>query len=334
MQGLVRALLALAHGIPPAYDEGGGLTSLRVVVSGAAGFIGSHLCDRLLADGHEVIGLDNFSTGRAENLHHLQGRAGFRLVRHDICEPYEAGGQIDVVYNLACPASPRDYLAAPLETLAACSDGSRNLLELALRSRARFLQASTSETYGDALVHPQPETYWGNVNPVGPRSVYDEGKRYAEALTTAYRHERGVDTRIARLFNVYGPRMKRGDGRVLPAFLDQVLRSVPLTVFGDGSQTRSFCYVSDIVEGMVRLVGSDESTPINLGSPKAITVLELAEVVQDVAGVSCGVTHRQLPQDDPKQRQPDISKAMRLLDWEPKVDLREGVRLMLASLVE
>ena len=308
--------------------------NLRAVVSGAAGFIGSHLCDRLLADGHEVIGLDNLATGRAENLRHLQGRPRFRFVRHDICEPFQADGRIDVVYNLACPASPRDYLAAPLETLAACSEGARNMLDLALHSCATFLQASTSEAYGDALVHPQPETYWGNVNPIGPRSVYDEGKRYAEALTMAYHREQGVDTRIARLFNVYGPRMKRGDGRVLPAFLDQTLRGVPLTVFGDGSQTRSFCYVSDIVDGMVRLVASDEPTPINLGGPEEITVLELAGVVQEIAAVSCGVTHCDLPQDDPNRRQPDIGKARRLLGWDPQVDLRQGIRFMLASFAE
>ena len=305
---------------------------MQVVVSGAAGFIGSHLCDRLLADGHDVIGLDNFSTGREENVRHLQDHAAFRIVRHDVCEPFEFDGRLDAVYNLACPASPRDYLAAPLETLEACAAGSRNMLDLAQRNGATFLQASTSEAYGDALVHPQPETYWGNVNPVGPRSVYDEGKRYAEALTMAYRRARGVDTRIARLFNVYGPRMKRGDGRVLPAFLDQALRGVPLTVFGDGSQTRSYCYISDIVEGIVRVVASDEATPINLGSAQAITVLELAGIVQEVTHVSCGVTHHELPQDDPKQRQPEISKAKRLLGWEPQVDLREGIRLMLESL--
>ena len=308
--------------------------SLRAVVSGAAGFIGSHLCDRLLADGHEVIGLDNFSTGRPENLRHLRGCAAFRLVRHDVCEHFESAGRIDAVYNLACPASPRDYLALPLETLEACSAGTRNMLELASRNRAKFLQASTSEAYGDALVHPQAETYWGNVNPVGPRSVYDEGKRYAEALTMAYHREHGVDTRIARLFNVYGPRMKRGDGRVLPAFLDQALRRVPLTVFGDGLQTRSFCYVSDIVEGMVRLVASEESTPINLGGPEEISVLELAGVVQEIAGVSCGIAYRDLPQDDPNRRRPDIGKAKRLLGWEPQVDLRQGIRSMLASFVE
>ena len=307
---------------------------MRVVVSGAAGFIGSHLCDRLLADGQQVIGLDNLSTGRAENLRHLPGRPEFRFVRHDICEPFQADGPIDVVYNLACPASPRDYLAAPLETLAACSQGTRNMLELAVHKRATFLQASTSEAYGDALVQPQPETYWGNVNPVGPRSVYDEGKRYAESLTMTYHRERGADTRIARLFNVYGPRMKRGDGRVLPAFLDQTLRAVPLTVFGDGSQTRSFCYISDIVEGIVRLAASDETTPVNLGGPDAITVLELAKVVQTIAGVDCGITYLGLPQDDPSRRQPDIAKARRLLGWEPAVDLEQGVQLMLASYLE
>ena len=304
---------------------------MRVVVSGGAGFIGSHLCDRLVADGHEVTALDNLSFGCAENLGSLLESETFRLVRHDICEPYEPDGQIDAVYNLACPASPRDYLRVPVDTLVACAAGTRNMLDLALRCSASFLQASTSEAYGDALVHPQPEHYWGNVNPIGPRSVYDEGKRYAEALTMAYHRERGLSTRIARLFNVYGPRMRRDDGRVLPSFLDQALRGVPLTVFGDGSQTRSFCFVSDIVEGMVRLLASSEPTPVNLGGPDEFTVLELAAMVQAIAGVSCGIVHRDLPEDDPRRRQPDISKAGRLIHWRPQVSISEGLQIMLES---
>lgn len=299
---------------------------MRILVSGGAGFIGSHLCDRLLADGHEVVAIDNFSTGRVENLSHLSDCEWFRLIRHDICDPFKGAGPFGAVYNLASPASPRDYLAAPIETLLAGSLGTRNMLEVARRHSATFLQASTSESYGDPLVHPQPETYWGNVNPVGPRSVYDESKRFSEALAMAYHREYGTETRLARLFNTYGPRMKRGDGRVLPAFLEQVLRGEPLSVFGDGSQTRSFCYVSDIVEGLVRLCRSDEPTPVNLGSPRELTVLELAEIVQDLVGASCGVRHYPLPTDDPKRRRPDIAKAKRLLGWAPRITMQEGLR--------
>ncbi len=282
-----------------------------------------------MADGHDVVALDNFSTGRAENLAHLRACPSFRLVRHDVCEPFNGTGRFDAVYNLASPASPRDYLAAPIETLLAGSLGTRNMLDVARRDSAIFLQASTSESYGDPLVHPQPETYWGNVNPVGPRAVYDEAKRFSEALTMAYHREHGVETRLARLFNTYGPRMKRGDGRVLPAFLEQVLHGEPLTVFGDGLQTRSFCYVSDIVEGLVRLSGSAEPTPVNLGSSREITVLDLARMVQDLAGAACGIRRLPLPQDDPRRRQPDIGKAKRLLDWEPSVSMEDGLRLTL-----
>ena len=303
---------------------------MRILVSGGAGFIGSHLCDRLLADGHDVVALDNLSTGRAENLAHLTSRTSFRLIRHDICDPFDDDGPFGAVYNLASPASPRDYLAAPIETLLAGSMGTRNMLDVAHRCSATFLQASTSESYGDPLVHPQPETYWGNVNPVGPRSVYDESKRFSEAISMAYHREYGVQTRLARLFNTYGPRMKRGDGRVLPAFLEQVLRGERLTVFGNGAQTRSFCFVSDIVEGMVRLCNSAEPTPVNLGSPHELTVLDLAGLVQEVAGRSCGIRYRPLPEDDPRRRRPDISKARRLLGWEPRVGMDEGLRRTLA----
>ena len=299
---------------------------MRVIVTGGAGFLGSHLCDRLLADGHEVLALDNLSTGRAGNLAHLRENPSFRLVEHDVCEPFEGGGPYGAVFNLASPASPKDYLALPLETLLAGSAGARNMLEIARRDGAVFLQASTSETYGDPLVHPQPETYRGNVSPVGPRAVYDEAKRFAEALTMAYCREFGARTRLARLFNTYGPRMKRGDGRVLPAFLEQVLRGEPLTVFGDGSQTRSFCYVSDTVEGLVRLAASGETGPVNIGAPEELTVLELAGMVQRLGGVATGVRHLPLPRDDPRRRQPDIGRAQRILGWEPGVAIEEGLR--------
>ena len=299
---------------------------MRVLVSGGAGFIGSHLCDRLVSDGHEVLALDNLSTGRAENLLQLRESRSFRLIRHDTCEPLDLPGRFGAVYNLASPASPRDYLAAPIETLLAGSLGTRNMLEIARRDSARFLQASTSETYGDPQVHPQPESYWGNVNPVGPRSVYDEAKRFSEALVTAYGREYGVRTRVARLFNTYGPRMRRGDGRVVPAFIEQALAGRDLTVFGDGTQSRSFCFVTDIVDGLVRLCDSDERSPVNLGTPSELTVMELARAVQEIAGTASKIRHEQLPEDDPKRRCPRIAKARRLLGWEPAVGMEEGLR--------
>ena len=305
---------------------------MRILVSGGAGFIGSHLCDRLLADGHRVVAIDNFSTGRAKNLAHLADRAAFRLVRHDICEPFAGDGRFDAVFNLASPASPRDYLAAPIETLLAGSLGTRSMLEVALRDEAVFVQASTSETYGDPEVHPQPESYRGNVNPVGPRSVYDESKRFSEALVMAYHRTHGVRTRLARLFNTYGPRMRPTDGRVLPAFLDQAMRGRPLTVFGDGSQTRSFCYVADIVDGLVRLSECAETRPVNLGSPRELTMLQLAGIVQEMAGVPDNVRFGPLPEDDPRRRCPDISRARRILGWQPTVPIEEGIRHMLAWL--
>ncbi len=323
-----------AAGRCPGCERGSGLPAMRALVSGGAGFIGSHLCERLLADGHQVVAVDNLSTGRAENLGHLRRRSAFRLVEHDICEPFEVGGPFVAVYNLASPASPRDYLALPVETLLAGALGTRNMLEIARRDGAVFVQVSTSETYGDPLVHPQPETYWGNVNPVGPRAVYDEAKRFAEALTMAYCREFGVRTRLPRLFNTYGPRMKRGDGRVLPAFLEQALRGEPLTVFGDGSQTRSFCYVSDIVGGLTLLTGCPETGPVNLGGTSEMTVLELARMVQRLAGMSTGIRHMPLPQDDPKRRQPDIAKAVGRLGWRPRVSMEEGLRRTLDWLRE
>jgi dTDP-glucose 4,6-dehydratase len=299
---------------------------LRIVVSGGAGFIGSHLCDRLLAEGHTVVALDNFLTGRSENLAHLAREPRLEFKELDITLPFTVDGPVDIVANLASPASPRDYLEHPIETLDVGSTGTRQMLELARRKRSRFLLTSTSECYGDPLVHPQVETYWGNVNPVGLRSCYDESKRYAEAVTMAFHRTHGVRTNIARIFNTYGPRMALDDGRVVPAFLDQALRGEPLTVFGDGSQTRSFCYVSDMVEGLVRLANSEERLPVNLGNPVELTILEFAERIRQLMGINSPIVHKELPSDDPKRRQPDIGKAKEVLGWEPKVGLEEGLR--------
>ena len=300
---------------------------MRIVVSGAAGFIGSHFCDRLLADRHTVVGLDNFLTGNARNLAHLEGKTGFRLIEQDITLPFSVEGRVDCVVNLASPASPKDYLEHPIETLAVGSVGTRHMLELALEKSARFLISSTSECYGDPLVHPQVETYWGNVNPVGPRSCYDESKRFAEALTMAFHRKHGVRTNIARIFNTYGPRMKLNDGRVVPAFLDRALRGEPITVFGDGSQTRSFCYVSDLVDGLCRLMLSDERYPVNLGNPTEMTILEFAEYIRKATGSHSAIAFEPLPEDDPQQRKPDIGKARNILGWKPVVALEEGIGL-------
>jgi len=299
---------------------------LKIIVSGAAGFVGSHLVERLLTEAHSVIGLDNLITGSTRNLAQVEGNPRFRFIRHDVTQPFESDAEVDAVLHLASLASPKDYLAHPLETLEVGSAGTRNMLELARRHEARFLLASTSECYGDPLVHPQAESYWGNVNPVGVRSCYDESKRYAEALTMAYHRVHGVRTNIVRIFNTYGPRMQLHDGRVVPAFIDQALRRAPLTVFGDGSQTRSFCYVSDLVEGLCRLMLSDERFPVNLGNPAEMTVLQFAQAVQKVAGSNLPIRHEALPEDDPKRRRPDISKAKRILGWEPRVPLEEGLR--------
>ena len=299
---------------------------MQIVVAGAAGFIGSHMCDRLLAEGHHVIALDNFITGRPGNLEHLDGKPGFEFVRQDITQPFDLARPLDAVVNMASPASPKDYLEHPIETLDVGSAGTRNLLEVARRHNARFLITSTSECYGDPKEHPQVETYWGHVNPVGPRSCYDESKRFAEAMTMAYHRKHGVRTNIARIFNTYGPRMKLDDGRVVPAFLDQALRGAPMTVFGDGSQTRSFCYVSDMVEGLFRLMQSDERYPVNLGNPLELTIREFAERIARLTGSTSEVVYQPLPEDDPKQRRPDISKAKRVLGWEPRVGLEEGLR--------
>jgi len=303
---------------------------LRIVVSGAAGFVGSHFCDRVLAEGHTVVALDNYLTGSPRNLAHLNGKPGFQFVRQDITEPFVLQGAVDCVANLASPASPKDYLEHPIETLDVGSIGTRRMLELALEKGARFLLSSTSECYGDPLVHPQVETYWGNVNPVGPRSCYDESKRFAEALTMAYHRKHGVRTNIARIFNTYGPRMKLDDGRVVPAFVDQALRGEPLTVFGDGSQTRSFCYVTDLVDGLYRLMLSDERYPINLGNPTEMTVLDFARYIRRLTGTGSEIVFQPLPQDDPRQRKPDISKARAILEWEPRVPLEEGLRRTIA----
>jgi dTDP-glucose 4,6-dehydratase len=285
------------------------------------------MCDRLLADGHSVVALDNFLTGNPRNLAHLEGQPRFRFIERDITQPFSIEGSVDGVVHMASPASPKDYLKHPIETLDVGSIGTRRMLELAREKRARYLVTSTSECYGDPLVHPQVETYWGNVNPVGPRSCYDESKRFTEALTMAYHRKHGVRTNIARIFNTYGPRMKLDDGRVVPAFLDQALRGQPLTVFGDGSQTRSFCYVSDMVEGLCRLMLSEERYPVNLGNPSEMTILEFAERIRRMTGSQPEIVFQPLPEDDPKQRRPDIGKARALLAWEPRVPLDEGLRL-------
>jgi len=299
---------------------------LRTVVSGAAGFIGSHLCDRLLAERHTVVGLDNFITGNPLNIAHLKGHPRFEFLQQDITGPLAISGAVDFVLNLASLASPRDYLEHPIETLDVGSSGTRRMLDLALSKGARFLLTSTSECYGDPLVHPQVETYWGNVNPVGLRSCYDESKRFAEALTMAYHRTHGLRTNIARIFNTYGPRMKLDDGRVVPAFLDQALRGQPMTVFGDGSQTRSFCYVADMVEGLYRLMQSEERYPVNLGNPCEMTILEFARRIRQMTGSRSEIVFQPLPEDDPKQRRPDIAKAHAVLNWQPGVSLDEGLR--------
>jgi len=299
---------------------------MRFIISGAAGFIGSHLCDRLIAEGHSILALDNLITGSRRNLEHLRSNRNFEFQECDVTGPLSIDGPVDGVLHLASLASPKDYLEHPIETLESGSSGTRRMLELAREHDADFLLTSTSECYGDPLVHPQVETYWGNVNPVGPRSCYDESKRYAEAVTMAYHRVHGVRTHIARIFNTYGPKMQLHDGRVVPAFLDQSLRGEPITVFGDGSQTRSFCYVSDLVDGLYRLFLSEERYPVNLGNPEEMTILEFAKRIVEFTGSQAPIEFRPLPQDDPKKRQPDISKARRVLGWEPKVTLPEGMK--------
>ncbi|MFN6225783.1 MAG: UDP-glucuronic acid decarboxylase family protein, partial [Bacteroidota bacterium] len=295
------------------------------IVTGAAGFLGSHLCDRFLAEGHKVIGMDNLITGDLRNLAHLMPSPAFEFYHQDVSRFVHVPGPVDNILHFASPASPIDYLKIPIQTLKVGSLGTHNLLGLARDKKARILVASTSEVYGDPLVHPQTESYWGNVNPVGPRGVYDEAKRFQEAITMAYHTYHGLETRIVRIFNTYGPRMRLNDGRALPAFIGQALRGEPLTVFGDGSQTRSFCYVDDLIEGIYRLLNSDYSGPVNIGNPHEITIREFAEEIQALTGTDQPITYLPLPQDDPKQRRPDITLARDLLGWEPKVHRADGL---------
>jgi dTDP-glucose 4,6-dehydratase len=301
------------------------------VVTGGAGFLGSHLCDHLLAEGHRVICVDNLDTGSLQNIEHIDKGSDFAFVTHDLTEPWFIEGEVDFVFHLASPASPIDYLRLPLHTLKVGSYGTHHMLGLAKFKRARFLLASTSEVYGDPQVHPQPETYWGHVNPIGPRGVYDEAKRYAEALVMAYHRQQGVDTCIARIFNTYGPRMRPHDGRAIPTFMRQALENKPLTVFGDGSQTRSFCYVDDLIRGLYLLATSDEHLPVNIGNPREMSLLELAETVVRVSGSKSEIVFEALPVDDPQVRQPDITRARQVLGWEPEIELDEGLRRVLAA---
>ncbi len=303
--------------------QSNGLTS---VVTGAAGFLGSHLTDLLLARGHKVVGIDNFVTGSVDNISHLGGNPNFRFIEQDVTEFIFLDMPVNYVWHFASPASPIDYLELPIQTLKVGSLGTHKALGLAKNKKARFLLASTSEIYGDPLVHPQTEDYWGNVNPIGPRGCYDEAKRFAEALTIAYHKEHGIETRIVRIFNTYGPRMRLNDGRVVPAFISQALTNKPLTVFGRGGQTRSFCFVSDLIEGIFRLMMSSFDQPVNIGNPVEMTVLEFAKKIIAATGSRSKIAFKPLPQDDPKQRQPNIARARKILDWQPKVKLEEGLR--------
>jgi dTDP-glucose 4,6-dehydratase len=297
------------------------------VVTGGAGFLGSHLCDRLLAEGWRVIAIDNLITGSPDNVAHLAGNPDFRFIRQNVSEFICVPGTVDFVFHFASPASPIDYLEHPIPTLKVGALGTHNSLGLAKDKAAKFLLASTSECYGDPLVHPQNEDYWGNVNPIGPRGVYDEAKRFAEAMTMAYHRFHDMDTKIVRIFNTYGPRMRLRDGRVVPSFISQALNNEPLTVFGDGSQTRSFCYVSDLIEGIFRLAMSKNHGPINIGNPVEMTIKQFAEKILEITGATGGITYRELPIDDPKVRQPDITRARTLLGWEPKIDFDKGIRV-------
>lgn len=300
-------------------------TKGRVLITGGAGFLGSHICDLLLARGYSVLCLDNFLTGKKENIEHLLKHKQFKFIKQDVTRPFKVPGKLDYVMHCASPASPVDYLRLPLETMAVGSMGTQNCLEIAKAKKAVFLLTSTSEVYGDPHEHPQKETYWGNVNTIGPRSVYDEAKRYAEAITFAYRRTFGVDTRVVRIFNTYGPRMNLNDGRVVPNFICQALKGKPITVYGDGLQTRSFCYVDDEAEGIVRLLFSKEPGPVNIGNPGEFNMIEFANLVLELTGGKSKLVHKPLPEDDPKQRRPDISLARKALGWEPKVELRDGL---------
>jgi dTDP-glucose 4,6-dehydratase len=297
------------------------------VITGGAGFLGSHLCDRLISEGMKVICVDNLLTGNIENISHLFGNDDFSFIKHDVTNYIYIPGRVDYILHFASPASPIDYLKLPIQTLKVGSLGTHKVLGLAKEKKARFLLASTSEVYGDPTIHPQPEDYWGNVNPIGPRGVYDEAKRFAEAITMAYYRYHGVDTRIARIFNTYGPRMRLDDGRALPTFVGQALRGEDITVFGDGSQTRSFCYVSDLVEGIFRLLNSNEIEPVNIGNPDEVTIKEFAEEVITQLGSDSKIMFNELPLDDPKVRQPDITKAKKVLDWTPKISRADGLRI-------
>ena len=307
---------------------------MRTLVTGGAGFLGSHLCDKLIKEGHEVICMDNLSTGNIDNISHLIGNNQFRFIKHNVTEYIYLEGPLDNILHFASPASPIDYLEMPIQTLKVGSLGTHKALGLAKGKKARLLLASTSEVYGDPLVHPQPEDYYGNVSPIGPRGVYDEAKRFAEAITMAYHRYHGIDTRIARIFNTYGPRMRMHDGRVVPAFLCQALKGEALTVFGDGIQTRSFCYVSDLIEGIYQLLMSDEVDPVNIGNPAEMSVLEFAQEIIRIVGSASTIILKPLPQDDPKVRQPDISKIKRVLGWTPTVSLQEGLSKTLAYFKE
>ena len=302
------------------------MTQRHAVVTGGAGFLGSHLCERLLNEGHRVTAIDNLVTGDMKNIAHLFGNENFRFLKHDVTEYMYIDGPVDFVFHFASPASPLDYLKLPIQTLKVGSLGTHKALGLAKAKRSRFLLASTSEVYGDPLVHPQPESYWGNVNPVGLRGVYDEAKRFAEAMTMAYRRYHGVETRIVRIFNTYGPRMRLNDGRAIPAFLSQALRGEDITVFGNGSQTRSVCYVDDLIEGIELLINSGEADPVNIGNPDEITMLDLAKEIVALTGSKSKIVFKALPEDDPKVRRPDISRARTILRWEPKVGRKEGLQ--------
>jgi dTDP-glucose 4,6-dehydratase len=296
------------------------------VITGGAGFLGSHLTDRLLNEGHRVIAIDNLITGNVANIEHLAGNKDYKFICHDVTDFIYIPGEVDYVWHFASPASPIDYLKIPIPTLKVGSLGTHNALGLAKDKGASFLLASTSECYGDPLIHPQKEDYWGNVNPIGPRGVYDEAKRFAEAITMAYHRYHGMNTHIVRIFNTYGPRMRLNDGRVVPAFIGQALTGQPLTIFGDGSQTRSFCYVSDLIDGIFRLMMSQFHEPVNIGNPREMTIREFAEEILRITGAACQIEHRPLPVDDPKVRQPDITRAKEVLGWEPKIDFDKGIR--------
>jgi dTDP-glucose 4,6-dehydratase len=299
---------------------------MRILITGGAGFIGSHLCDRFVSEGHEVLCLDNLITGTTDNISHLAGNPRFTFIQHDVTNYIFVSGRVDAILHFASPASPADYLNYPIQTLKVGSLGTHKALGLAKEKRARFLLASTSEVYGDPLVHPQTEDYWGNVNPIGPRGVYDEAKRFAEAMTMAYHRYHKLETRIARIFNTYGPRMRLNDGRVVPNFILQALEGQDLTIYGDGSQTRSFCYIADLVEGIIKLLFSQETDPLNLGNPDEFSILDFAKVILEITGSRSRISHQPIPVDDPRVRRPEIAKALKILNWQPKISLKEGIR--------